>query len=106
VPFCEKTSVVDMMQQYNFPVIIVARGTLGTINHTLMTIEVLRQRNIKVHGVIFSGELNPENQHNIETHSGVNTLFHIPYFENLDPQTLQNWVQANRQKIIEACPCP
>jgi dethiobiotin synthetase len=105
VPICEKTSVLDLMQQYNLPVIVVARGTLGTINHTLMTIEILRQRHIKMHGIIFSGTLNPENKNNIETRSGVKTLFHIPHFENLNQNILQNWVKENRKEIIEACPC-
>ncbi len=58
VPLNHRQTMVDLMIKLNLPVIIVARGTLGTINHTLLTVEVLRQRGVMIHGIIFNGDLN------------------------------------------------
>ncbi len=84
VPLNEKYCMLDLMQKFQLPVIIVARGLLGTINHTLLTIEALRQRNLTIHGIIFSGELNPDNQTTIEKWGKVQTLFHIPLMDNIN----------------------
>lgn len=100
-PLNSSETMMDLMKKYNFPVIIVSRGTLGTINHTLLTIEALRQRNIIIQGVVFCGELNPNNQKTIEQWGQVRTLFHIPYFEILTPALLQTWVSEQKEIILE-----
>ncbi len=100
-PLNSAETMMDLMKKFDIPVIIVSRGTLGTINHTLLTIEALRQRNINIHGIVFCGELNLKNQKTIEQWGKVRTLFHIPYFEKLTPAVLQDWV-SEQQKIILA----
>ncbi len=100
VPVNEHACMLDLMKHLNFPVIIVTRGTLGTINHTLLTINALRQKNIPIHGIVFNGELYPANQKTIEQWSGIKTLFHVPHFDRLEKVTLQNWIQANRKNIL------
>ncbi len=97
-PINETACMLDLIKHVNAPVIIVSRGTLGTINHTLMTIEMLRQRRLPIHGVVFSGELNPENQKAIEKKGNIRTLFHLPL---LDLNTLKNWVTENKIQITE-----
>ena len=97
-PLNKTDCMLDLMKKFNFPVIIVSRGGLGTINHTLLTIEALRQRNLTIAGVIFSGELNPDNQIAIEQRGNVNTLLHLPFFEKFN---LTKWVADNRQIILE-----
>ena len=96
-PLNSNSCMLDLMRKLNLPIIIVSRGGLGTINHTLMTIEILRQRQFNIHGVIFSGKLNPDNQTAIEQRGNVRTLLHIPFFENV---TIKNWVEENRQSIL------
>ncbi len=100
VPVNDRACMLDLMKHFNFPVIVVARGTLGTINHTLLTINALRQKNIPIHGIVFNGDLYPANRQTIEQWTGVRTLFHVPYFEKLDKLTLQNWIQSNGKKIL------
>lgn len=102
VPLNQTHCLFDLMQQLALPVIVVSRGSLGTINHTLLTIEALRQRQLIVKGIIFSGELNPENQIAIEKWGQVKTLFHLPYFEPLTKEIFQAWVLGNQQKIVES----
>lgn len=100
VPVNDKACMLDLMKHLNFPVILVARGTLGTINHTLLTINALRQHQIPVHGIVFNGELYPANQKTIEQWSGLKTLFHVPYFDCLEKSTLQNWMSENSKNIL------
>jgi dethiobiotin synthase len=105
VPLNDKDSMLDLIHQTALPVIIASRGTLGTINHTLLTINMLQQKNIPIEGVVFSGELNMENKKHIEDLSGVKTLFHIPLFAEVSKNIFQKWVELNRDRILEALPC-
>ena len=54
VPINDQVMVVDFVQQYNLPVILVTSGRLGSINHTLLSLEVMYKRNISVYGVIYN----------------------------------------------------
>ena len=100
VPVNDHASMLDLMRHFNFPVIIVTRGTLGTINHTLLTIHALRQRQIPIHGVVFNGDLYRANQKTIEQWGGVRTLFHVPHFEDFSQIVLQQWMDEQNQKIM------
>ncbi|HSW93473.1 MAG TPA: dethiobiotin synthase [Gammaproteobacteria bacterium] len=100
VPVNDQSSMLDLMKHLNFPVILVTRGTLGTINHTLLTIHALRQHGISIHGIVFNGELYPANQKTIEQWSGVKTLFHVPHFDTLDSSTLHSWLEQNGERIL------
>lgn len=101
VPLNKHALMLDLIKQINFPVILVCRGTLGTINHSLLTIHALRQWNIPIKGVIFNGELNPDNQEAIETRGNVKTLLHIPFFTTLSETTVRQWVATHQQQILE-----
>lgn len=54
VPFSEKDLVIDLVRELDIPVLIVARNQLGSINHTLLTIEALTARKIKILGLVFN----------------------------------------------------
>lgn len=54
VPLNDHTLYVDQVQRWNVPVIIVSDGYLGTINHTLLTVEALQHRKIPIHGILFN----------------------------------------------------
>ncbi|EKD73857.1 MAG: dethiobiotin synthetase [uncultured bacterium] len=101
VPINDMACMLDLMKQLNFPVIIVARGTLGTINHTLLTIEALRHRQIPIHGVVFNGDLNPANQKTIEEWGNVRTLFHVPQFATMNKSVLHAWIRVEHPIILE-----
>jgi dethiobiotin synthetase len=105
VPLNAEQNMLDLMEELALPIVIVARGTLGTINHTLLTIQALRQRRLKIHGIVYSGELHNENQKNIEEWSGVRTLFHLPQFAELTNNNFQTWVRQHRDSIQESLPC-
>lgn len=101
VPVNEDETMIDLMKKLDLPIVIVSRGTLGTINHTLLTIEVLRMHGLTIQGIVFNGELNPKNQLSIEAWGNTRTLFSIPFFNEVTPKELQNWAIAHHSIIME-----
>ena len=79
VPLNEVALSVDFMAQLGLPVLVVARSGLGTINHTLLTLEALRRRRLPVLGVVMNGQRNPANRQAIE-HFGA-----VPVWAELQP---------------------
>lgn len=65
VPFSQKGLIIDIAKKAGLPAIIVSRNKLGAINHTLLTIEALRSRGIKIIGIIFNN-LNKQDQRILE----------------------------------------
>jgi len=60
VPFNRKKLVIDIAKELDLPVIIVAKNKLGAINHTLLTVEAVRNRNMKISGIIFNSDENED----------------------------------------------
>ena len=77
VPLNDTDFVIDIPQQLDISVILVANLYLGSINHTLLSINELKRRNVKVAGIIFNGEPNLESERIILHHSGYKKLLHI-----------------------------
>ena len=90
VPLNNKQIVLDLIQLINCPVIVTARSGLGTLNHTLLTLEILKQRKIKVLGVILSGKLHPDNKKDIEKWGKVPVILELPLLKSITKQKLLN----------------
>jgi dethiobiotin synthetase len=75
-------------------VVVAARSSLGTINHTCMTIEVLRRRMLRVVGVVMVGEPDDDNRLAIETYGAAEVIAQMPRFDPLTPETLEAWVRT------------
>ena len=83
VPLNNEHSIVDLIKD-DYKVIVVSRHYLGSINHTLLTIEALRSRNIEVSGILFSGDKNVSSEEIILNNSKVKLIGRIenePYFD-------------------------
>jgi dethiobiotin synthetase len=83
VPLNDTDSIIDLIQP-DYKVIVVSRHYLGSINHTLLTIEVLKARGLAVAGIVFSGKENPDSESIILNRTGVRFLGRIdeePYFD-------------------------
>ncbi len=89
VPVTPDTLMVDLIAGFGLPTILVARSTLGTINHTLLSLEALRRRGISVAGVILSGPVSPGNRSAIERHGAVRVLAEIPALHHVDASTVE-----------------
>ena len=83
----------DLAEQWNIPIILVSRHYLGSINHTLLTIESIRSRNVNLHGIIYVGEPLPDTCEIIEKITGVKTLFSVPLFDKVDTDTIKLFVK-------------
>lgn len=88
VPLNDEAFMVDLIQWLKLPVLLVARSTLGTINHTLLSLALLRSRKIPLVGVILNGPINPGNRQAIEQFGQVKVLAEIPILRPLSAQTL------------------
>lgn len=88
VPITRHTTYADVFAWWNLPVIIVARTGLGTINHSLMTIEALRARGVSIHGVAFVGDGVEDSEATICAMGKVKRLGRLPMIDRLDPAAL------------------
>lgn len=93
VPLNSTDFVIDMVNQFDCKVILVANLYLGSINHTLLTVNELRSRKVDVLGIIFNGEENKASEAIILKHSGYKCLLHIKKEENINHETVQKYAQ-------------
>lgn len=93
VPLNKKENVMDLMKLVGFPVIVVARSGLGTLNHSLLTLEALRKRGLKIAGIILSGPKNKANKKDIEEWGQVPVLLEIPRLAKITKTNLLNIYQ-------------
>jgi dethiobiotin synthetase len=83
VPLNDKDLMLDLMRHLAFSVVVATRTTLGTINHTLMTLAALRSARLPVQGVVMIGHENIENRRAIEHYGKVRVIGHIPMLEKI-----------------------
>jgi dethiobiotin synthase len=80
--------MTDLMQRLGLPVILAARSTLGTINHTVLSLQCLRSSRLEVRGVVLIGPENPENREAIEHYGRIRVIGYIPVLQQVDRETL------------------
>lgn len=95
VPITRRFLQVNLFKQWGAPVILCARTGLGTINHTLLSIEALWARKMPVHGIIFIGEENRDNIKTIAEFSGERVLGWIPHMDHIDAHGLRGVFAEN-----------
>lgn len=89
VPLNEKDYVIDLIEDLNLPVVLVARSTLGTINHTLLSLEALRRRGLVVAGVVINGPESPHNRAAIERYGKTQVIVEIPKLDTVTRSALR-----------------
>lgn len=95
VPLTRTLLYADMFARWQIPVIVCARTALGTINHSLLTIEALKSRDVPIHGLAFLGDAVPDSEAVIPEISGVKRLGRLPIVEPLTPESLAQAFAAN-----------
>jgi len=88
VPLNDNTLYIDLFRAWNVPVVLACRSSLGTINHTLLSLEALRLRRIPILGCVLIGEENKGNEQAIEQYGKVEIIGKIPQLQSLDTQSL------------------
>lgn len=93
VPLTDDALMIDLIVRLAAPVVIVARSTLGTVNHTLLTLAALRARAVTVAGVILNGPPNPGNRAALEQFGRVRILAELPPQQPLDAASLARFAR-------------
>ncbi|WP_409190514.1 dethiobiotin synthase [Bradyrhizobium sp. RDM4] len=89
VPLSSSVLYIDVFERWRLPVVLCARTLLGTINHSLLSIEALRKRQIDILGIAFIGERNPETESAICDITRVRWLGRLPWISPLTADSLQ-----------------
>ena len=91
VPLNDREDMTDLMRALALPVLVAARSTLGTINHTRLTVEALRGRSLHVAGIVLVGPPNDDNREAVETRTGTRVLGVLPPLDSLTHDALAAW---------------
>lgn len=87
--------MIDQFAHWQAPVLLVARTALGTINHSLLSMEALRTRGIPIAGLLFVGDAHEENEAVIPTLAGVPHVGRLPLLDPLDVRTLADAIATH-----------
>ncbi|MDJ1491733.1 dethiobiotin synthase [Cytophagaceae bacterium DM2B3-1] len=100
VPVSNQHFVIDIAQKFEAEVILVANIYLGSINHTLLTINELKRRNIPVKGIIFNGPANEDSEQFILNYSQYPLLLHVYPEEQITPEVVLSYAQQLKNSFI------
>ncbi len=108
VPITPTLLMADLIRTLGLPALIVARSTLGTVNHTLLTLAALRARAIPILGVVLNGPPNPANRAAIEHHGDVAVLAELPPLTSIGPAEISDvagkWSKARALPLTRQGP--
>jgi len=107
VPLNDEEFMVDLAKYLEAEIILVADLYLGSINHTLLSVELLKQKGLKVKGIIFNGPENKASQDLILKQSGYPLLLHMTKEKQINAHVLnnfalgllKNWNHASQQSL-------
>jgi len=100
VPLNDQDCVIDLIQP-DYKVIVVSRHYLGSINHTLLTIEALQNRNIKIAGIIFNGNENKATESIILSKTGINFIGRIDDEPYLDQNVILEYAALFQENLLK-----
>lgn len=95
VPLTRRTLFIDVFARWGAPVVLCARTALGTINHTLLSVEALKARGVPLLGIAFIGEAMPDSERTIVEFSGARRLGRLPWLDETSPEALRRAFAEN-----------
>jgi dethiobiotin synthetase len=95
VPLNDHDLMIDLMSQFRAPVVLVSDLYLGSINHTLLSVEALRRRTLTILGIVFNGPENPDSESLILSHTGLPCILRLGRADRVDA----DWVRAQASKL-------
>jgi len=99
-PMSASATMADFIAYYQLPVILIVQNYLGSINHTLLSIEVLKSRDIQLLGIVISGSENESSETFIEQYAHVPIIARIPYFDRLDNESIAKCAARIKQSLL------
>ncbi len=101
VPITRNYLQIDQIKQWGIPVILVCKSGLGTLNHTFLSIEALKKRNIQILGLVINGEKHLDNPRILTEFSGLPIIAEFPYIQKIDSKNLDIlWEEQNIKKKL------
>ncbi len=91
---------LDLLKLWKLPVILVSQNYLGSINHSLLALEVLKFNKIELAGIIFNGDRNEESENFILNYSGANCLGNIPGLSRIEKQEIKKMADDLRPNLL------
>lgn len=88
VPLNDRETNLDLIKKLNIPVILISKNYLGSINHTLLSVEILKLNNIPIKGLIFNGEQNKSSESFILNYTKVELLGRVDFEKNINKETI------------------
>ena len=92
VPLNKYDLVIDLIPHLDAEAVLVSRNYLGSINHTILSIEALRSRNINIAGIIFNGHHNKDTESIIESICDVPVVGRIPQIDDIDSFNIKSFI--------------
>jgi dethiobiotin synthetase len=77
VPLNDHETNLDLIKQLGLPVILVSKNYLGSLNHTLLSYEILKQHGVQIAGIVFNGPENPSGEKFILNHTGLPLVLRV-----------------------------
>ena len=100
VPLNGRDYIVDLAAKFRLPAILLSRHYLGSLNHTLMAVEALQNRDIPIRGFIFNGIRDLESEKFLQTRTGLPMLLHMEQEEKLDSRCIPKYASLiDRSKL-------
>ena len=96
VPLAPGFLIADLAQQFALDVVVVSRNYLGSINHTLLTLEALQARGLRVRGLVFNGEPSLATENFISQHTNVPLMPRLRFEPNISPATVSRYATEFR----------
>ena len=93
VPLNNNHLVIDLIDHFNAKVILVSQNYLGSINHTLLTYEVLTNKGIPIEGIVFNGPENKETEKYILKHTNLSCLLRVLEEEKVTPEMVKKYAK-------------
>ncbi len=103
VPFNNQNTVLDLIKPDDF-VLVVSKHYLGSINHTLMTVAILKSRKLTNIGILFNGNHNPSTEHIIEKMSGVNIIGRVDDEEEINSTIVSKYAKQLKPVLKKLIP--
>lgn len=91
VPLNDRDLMIDLIARLDAPAILVSNHYLGSINHTLLTVEALQNRNLKIQGIVFNGETNEETERIILSRTKLKCLLRIKKETIINRETVKQY---------------
>ena len=99
VPLNDQDTIMDLIQP-DYKVILVSRHYLGSINHTFLTIEALKNHNIKIAGIVFNGEENKATESIILSKTGINFIGRLEQEPYIDANVINEYADLWRENLL------